>query len=51
MIAMALQTVETHEWEIPAYKLDAFEAKIAQAKQAAGASGPRRPVRCRLRGV
>ena len=33
MIAMELQTVETHEWEIPAYNLDAFKAKIAQANK------------------
>lgn len=32
-------TVETHEWEIPAYKLDAFKAKIAQANKRLAKSG------------
>ena len=39
MIDMELQTVETHEWEIPAYKLDAFIAKIAQANKRLARAG------------
>lgn len=39
MIAMSLQTVETHEWEIPSYKLAAFQAKIAQANKRLAKSG------------
>ncbi|XTP38636.1 hypothetical protein ACORG1_34885 (plasmid) [Mycobacterium sp. TJFP1] len=30
---MTLHTVETHEWEIPSYKLGEFQAKIAQANK------------------
>ncbi|CAN5621131.1 hypothetical protein BH09ACT8_BH09ACT8_50680 [soil metagenome] len=32
-VNMSLQTVETHEWEIPSYKLGAFQAKVAQANK------------------
>lgn len=39
MIAMSLPTVETHEWEIPSYKLDAFKAKISQANKRLAQSG------------
>lgn len=39
MIAMEMQTVETHEWEIPSYKLDAFKAKIAQANKRLAKAG------------
>ncbi|WP_244179137.1 MULTISPECIES: hypothetical protein [Mycobacterium] len=36
---MSLPTVETHEWEIPSYKLDAFKAKISQANKRLAQSG------------
>lgn len=39
MIAMSLQTVETHRWEIPSYKLDVFKAKIAQANKRLAKAG------------
>ncbi len=39
MIAPSPQAVETHEWEIPAYKLDAFQAKIAQANKKLARAG------------
>lgn len=38
-VNMSLQTVETHEWEIPSYKLGAFQAKIAQANKRLAKSG------------
>lgn len=39
MIAPSPQAVETHEWEIPAYKLDAFQTKIAQANKKLARAG------------
>lgn len=36
---MTLHTIETHEWEIPSYKLDAFKAKIAQANKRLARAG------------
>jgi hypothetical protein len=39
MIANSAATPQTHEWEIPAYNLDAFQAKIADANNRLSKAG------------
>lgn len=39
MIDTADQTIETHEWNIPAYKVEQFKAKIAQANKKLAKAG------------